>query len=53
LVAGTVALIMNLQQQMNPKTSAADIAVAQPLAPNLGHGLLDVFLALQSAEGTH
>jgi subtilisin family serine protease len=53
LVAGTAALILNIQQQAGPKGVAADIANAQPLAPNLGHGLLDVYLALQAAQYGH
>jgi subtilisin family serine protease len=53
LVAGTVALILNVQQQTSPAGAAADVAHAQPLAPNLGHGLLDVYLALQAAQDSH
>jgi subtilisin family serine protease len=53
LVAGTVALILNIEQQAGPKGAEADIANADPLAPNLGHGLLDVYLALQAAQNSH
>jgi subtilisin family serine protease len=53
LVSGTVALILNVQQQTTPAGAAADVAHAQPLAPNLGHGLLDVYLALQAAQYGH
>jgi len=52
-VTGTVALILNIQQQAGPTGAAADIAHAEPLAPNLGHGLLDVYLALQAAQDSH
>ena len=52
-VAGTVALILNIQQQAGPTGAAADIGKAVPLAPNLGHGLLDVYLALQAAQDSH
>ncbi len=52
-VTGTVALILNIQQQATPKGAAADIAHAEPLAPNLGHGLLDVYLALQAAQDSY
>ena len=52
-VTGTVALILNLQQQAGQTGAAADIAHAEPLAPNLGHGLLDVYLALQAAQDSH
>ncbi len=53
LVAGTVAMILNIQQLAGPKGAAADIAHADPLAPNLGHGLLDDYLALAAAESSH
>ncbi len=52
-VTGTVALALNIQQNATPKAAAADIASAMPLAPNLGHGLLDVYLALQTAQNSH
>lgn len=53
MVAGTVALLLNVQPQAGPKGAASDIAHAMPLAPNLGHGLLNVFYALQAAETSH
>jgi hypothetical protein len=53
LVAGTVALILNIEQQASPKAAAAAIANADPSDPKLGHGLLDVYLALQAAQYSH
>ena len=53
LVSGTVALALNLQPNATPKAAATDIANADPLGPNLGHGLLDVFLALQASQYNH
>ncbi len=49
----TFALILNIQRQASPTGAAGDVANAEPLAPNLSHGLLDVYLALQAAQNSH
>lgn len=46
MVAGTVALLINLQAQMNQTTAASAIANANWIGPNMGNGELNVFSAL-------
>jgi hypothetical protein len=46
MVAGTVALLINMHGQMNQSTAAAAIANANWIGPNMGNGELDIFTAL-------
>lgn len=46
MVAGTVALLINMHPQMNQSIAASAIAHANPIGPNMGNGELDVFTAL-------
>lgn len=48
MVAGTVALLISLQPQMNPSAASNAIANANWIGPNMGHGELDVYDALAS-----
>lgn len=48
MVAGTVALLINLQPQMNQSTATKAIANANWIGPNMGNGELDVYDALSS-----
>ncbi len=50
-VAGTAALILNLQPGTNQSEAASDVAHAKWIGNNMGNGQLDVFRAL-SAVGT-
>jgi subtilisin family serine protease len=50
-VAGTAALLLNEQWNLNQSTAAAAIANAQPLSPDLGNGRLDIYQAVGSAAG--
>ncbi len=46
MVAGTVALLINHQPQMNQSTAATAISNANWIGPNMGYGELDVYSAL-------
>jgi hypothetical protein len=46
MVAGTVALLINMQGKMNQSTAAAAVANANWIGPNMGYGELDVFTAM-------
>jgi thermitase len=48
-VSGTAALLLQVQPNTNYSTASAAIANAQPINSDLGHGRLDVFLAVQAA----
>lgn len=48
MVAGTVALLINLQPKMNQSAAANAIANANWIGPNMGNGELDVYDALSS-----
>ncbi len=48
MVAGTVALLINLQPQMNQSIAANAIANANWIGPNMGNGELNVYAALAS-----
>ncbi len=50
MVAGTVALLLNLQPQMNQSVAAGAIANANWIGPNMGNGELDVYDALASIK---
>jgi subtilisin family serine protease len=45
-VSGTAALALQMSGKATPQEAASAIAQAQPLTPQMGHGLLDVFHAL-------
>jgi subtilisin family serine protease len=45
-VSGTAALALQLGSKATSQEAASAIAQAQPLTPQLGHGLLDVFHAM-------
>ncbi len=51
MVAGTAALLLNLQSGWNQSTAAAAIAHANWIGPNMGNGELDVFQTLSSVNG--
>ncbi len=48
MVAGTVALLINLQPQMNQSIAANAVANANWIGPNMGNGELNVYAALAS-----
>lgn len=48
MVAGTVALLINLQPQMNQSAASSAIAHANWIGANMGNGELDVYDALAS-----
>jgi thermitase len=48
-VAGTAALMLQARPALTPAAEASAIGQAQPLTPDLGHGLLDAWMAVQSA----
>lgn len=48
MVAGTVALLINLQPHMNQSVAAKAISNANWIGPNMGNGELDVYHALAS-----
>jgi subtilisin family serine protease len=48
LATGTVALLLSVNPTLNQAQAASALAHAQPLAPNLNHGLLDVYTANQA-----
>lgn len=48
MVAGTVALLINIQTQMNQSKASQAIAHAHWIGSNMGHGELDVYQALAS-----
>lgn len=50
MVAGTVALLINVQPQMNQSTAANAIAKANWIGPNMGNGELDIYDALASIK---
>ncbi|MGH9828706.1 MAG: S8 family serine peptidase, partial [Blastocatellia bacterium] len=49
-VAGTAALILNLQPNSNQSQAAAAIAHARWIGYNMGHGRLDIFQVLSSVN---
>lgn len=53
LVSGAVALMLDRRGDMNSWSAAAAIAQAKPLGADMGHGRIDLFLALQAAQTTH
>jgi subtilisin family serine protease len=48
MVAGTAALLLNLRPDLSPRAVADAISHAQWIGPNMGHGELNVYWALQS-----
>lgn len=48
LATGTAALLLNANSSLNQAQAASAVAHAQPLTPNLNHGLLDVYMAIQA-----
>ncbi|MGB6876186.1 MAG: S8 family serine peptidase [Candidatus Acidiferrales bacterium] len=46
MVVGTVALLINLNAQMNQATAASAIANANWIGPNMGNGELDILTAM-------
>ncbi len=48
MVAGTAALLLNLQSNLSPSAVAQAISNAQWIGPNMGYGELNVFWALAS-----
>ncbi len=50
MVAGTAALLLNLQPDLSPSEVAKAIANAQWIGPNMGYGELNVDWALQSLQ---
>jgi subtilisin family serine protease len=48
LATGTAALLLNANPTLNQAQAASALAHAQPLTPNLNHGLLDVYTAIQA-----
>ena len=48
LISGVAALLLNAGPQCGPSQAAQAVANAQPLTPDLGHGRLDAYLAVQS-----
>jgi len=50
MVAGTAALLLNVQPNLTPAAAAEAIADANWIGPNMGYGELDVYLALTSLE---
>lgn len=48
MVAGTAALLLNLHPGLSPSSVAQAISRAQWIGPNMGHGELNVYWALQS-----
>jgi Subtilase family len=46
MVAGTVALLINMRGQVSQSTAAAAVANANWIGPNMGNGELDIFTAL-------
>ena len=48
MVAGTAALLMNIQPKMNQAIAAQAVSNANWIGPNMGYGELDVFTALSS-----
>ena len=49
-VSGTAALLLQVQWNMRFSNAAAAIANAKPIDSDLGHGRLDIFLAVQAAR---
>ncbi|MGH9864600.1 MAG: S8 family peptidase [Candidatus Acidiferrales bacterium] len=49
-VAGTAALVLNLQPNSNQSQAAAAIAHARWIGYNMGHGRLDIFQVLSSVK---
>lgn len=50
LVAGTAALLLDAQGNLNQSSAATAIGQAQSLGPELGRGRLDVFQAVEAAR---
>jgi subtilisin family serine protease len=48
MVAGTAALLMNIQPKMKQAIAAQAVSNANWIGPNMGYGELDVFTALSS-----
>jgi subtilisin family serine protease len=48
LATGTAALLFNANPTLNQAKAASALANAQPLTPNVNHGLLNVYLAIQA-----
>jgi hypothetical protein len=48
-VAGTVSLLLQLRPDLTSEQTAVAVAEAKTLVPELGHGRLDIFQALQRA----
>jgi subtilisin family serine protease len=48
MVAGTAALLLNLEPNLSPSAVANAISHAQWIGPNMGYGELNVYWALQS-----
>ncbi|MFZ0214231.1 MAG: S8 family serine peptidase [Candidatus Acidiferrales bacterium] len=53
MVAGTAALLFNLQSGLNQSTAASAIANAHWIGANMGNGELDVFQTLSSVKGNN
>jgi subtilisin family serine protease len=52
LVAGTVALLMDIRPDLNLSEVSAALGQALPLGPELGRGRLDVLRAVDAARGS-
>jgi subtilisin family serine protease len=50
MVAGTAALLLNLNPKLSPSAAAKAISNAHWIGPNMGYGELDVYQALQSQQ---
>lgn len=50
MVAGTVALLRNVQPKINQSTAAAAVSNANWIGPNMGYGELDILTALSWLE---
>jgi subtilisin family serine protease len=50
MVAGTAALLLNAQPNLNQSSAASAIAKADWIGPNMGNGELDVYRALSSVQ---
>jgi subtilisin family serine protease len=51
MVAGTAALTVQVNPLANYSSASSAISQAKPLSPDLGHGRLDVYQAVQYATG--
>jgi hypothetical protein len=47
-VSGTVALLLETMPGLNLQNASSGVAQARPLTPELGHGRLDIYRAVQS-----